>query len=165
MKIGYKYALHSNPFPNDNDEPDYLVIVEVVELKAVRDAWNQEVHADAGWRAVDKDGNEFFNCWDRFPSDSMTPHWRWTEGKTRNGGFDRTVFNDWYDITQLMRRPVIIPECLKLDFLHYCEDHMGFSYVREDGVLCHMCKHGIKGYKTNKRVYAPNEIPWGTWSE
>lgn len=158
MKVGYKYVLHSNAFPNSNPEPDRFVVVTVVEVKNdVRDMWTNKNDC-TGLRAVDATGKEYFCCWEVFPSDSHTPMWRWHSlvGK----------IEEWFDLTYVTLMgefPVSVPDCLKLDFLHYCEKHHEFTYLRNPGDTCWQCalKNGEEDLEPTPKG---DVIPWGFWT-
>ncbi len=159
MKVGHKYVLHSNAFPNTNPEPDRFVIVTVVEVKTdVKDMWTGKCE-HTGLRATDETGKEYFCCWESFPSDSMTPMWLWT---SKHGG----KFEEWFDIayvTVMGEFPVVLPDCLRLPFLDFCEKHHEFTYLREEGDGCWKCRHNVDNVDTEK-VPEGNVIPWGFWT-
>ena len=58
------------------------VIATIAETKDVPCAWTPQIFYDAGIKAVDEFGAEYYLNWDSFPSDSMTPCFYWF-GKMR----------------------------------------------------------------------------------
>jgi len=160
MKVGDKYVLHSVAFPQQDRSPDLFVVVEIVEIKTdVMDAWTGEKNC-TGLKAMDTRGREYFCCWDRFPSDSMTPMWRWT---CKYGN----KFEEWFDIvyvTHMGEFPVELPDCLKLDFLHYCKKHHEFTYIRNPGDTCWRCQH-LTEEPELEEMPKGDVIHWGYWTK
>lgn len=123
--------------------------VTIVELRLVPCMWTAHDWY-TGWRAEDKDGNEYFNNWEVFPSDSMTPGYYWDGSSTGH------KMHDLVDATQAFEHggrisPYCTPEGERAVPTGYkvCEKHPGYlvrtdskvgGYTNEDGEsICFKC--------------------------
>ncbi len=122
--VGRKIVLHSNMVPErEHDKPDEVFVIEVVEEKDVKNCWGEGT--GKGLRAVSKDGREFYNNWESFADDSMSPRWMWDH---HTGG----KYEVFYDITQCLYgviplRPKFLDRPEISEVIDYCPVHKRLS--------------------------------------
>jgi hypothetical protein len=103
MSVGQKLELWQTEYSGkaytdqmDKPHEGYIVTrrvtVTIAEVKDVPCIWSGKIVEAGGRRAVDDEGNEYFQNWNGFPSDSMTPHYYWWDNKS-----------EWCDAAQASR--------------------------------------------------------------
>lgn len=171
MNIGDKLVLHSNAFPHHAEEqPDEIIVITISEMRHdVQDMWcDKKDHT--GYKAKDEKGREFSCNWTSFPSDSMTPMWRWfCENKS------------YYDITMIYDCPKV-PKFLQdekfADVLGFCEVHHEFFLKhlkfdeKQNTEECFHCflertypnsENTIKEINRRKELEAKQKLLWNGW--
>ena len=124
--LGKKLVLHTVSFPEmEKEEEDQFFEVEIVEAKLVNNTWG--AGESFGYRAIDKEGKEFFCNWNCFPDDSMTPMWSWDDRKKM-----------FYDITYIRNCPKKPKFIDQFESIEWCEIHKRI-YVVDKRFGCFDC--------------------------
>lgn len=164
-RVGEKLVLHKVLFPDITNEKDEFVIVEIIEVKDIRDAWSDKIHKNAGLKAKSEDGRFFFCNWGNFPSDSASPYWMWFEADE-----DYTKFiREWADITQGLYNIPKMPSTLEGNgIVEYCAKHRTI-YMKDfevlgnsEGPSCFYCWLEWR-YPENGDKLVHEKLPGGYW--
>lgn len=121
-----KLVLHKHSFPNTKEysATDEIFRVEIVETKPVPNLYHQ-TKKNLGLRAVDSEGRNYYNNWERYDDSSMDPRSLWVGRDTM-----------WYDITRTSTflyipfRPIFMDKFK--DILGYCELHGKLGYLNSN---------------------------------
>lgn len=134
-KLQYNHSAYTDQFEKVHGAYvlEEEIVVTVVECRDVKGSYTDDVFK--GFRATNEKGEEFFNCWDSFPEESMNPYSQWSSLRTGDYEF-------FYDARSFLSLVVTkkgeraIPADSKM-----CEKHKHFFSINDGCLICnHLTK-------------------------